>query len=431
MTFKGKIKKLPKSPGVYFLKGASGRVLYVGKAKSLRNRVSSYLSADQMSPKIAAMVPQIRDVDYLETESEVEALLAEQRLVKDIKPKYNTELKDDKAFPSLEITTGDDFPSVRFVRKRGNADSTYYGPFTDPSALRRSIKVLQKIFRFRTCTLKIEKGDRSRRYARPCLLRHIERCTAPCTENISFTDYGRNIGRLVNFLDGHREKVLEELRDRMSAAASRLEFEQAALYRNQTTALEALDNSRGLDDLDDLDIEPVSPEAGVEDLRERLNLDRPPHVIEGIDISTISGKHAAGSKVVFVDGIPFKGGYRRYRIRVDKRDDYRMIAEVVRRRFSSTAKNGEKPPDLLLVDGGLGHVNEAAAVLRELGVDIPCVGLAKKKEEVFLPGRKRPLRLASNDSALRMLQCVRDEAHRFALHYHHLMRRKILEKPTL
>lgn len=407
---------------------ATGRVLYVGKAKSLRNRVTSYLRADQASPKIAAMVSQIRDVNYLETGSEVEALLAEQRLIKDIRPKYNTDLKDDKTFPSLEITLGDDFPSLRFVRQRGNTDNTYYGPFTDTSALRRSIKVLQKIFRFRTCGLKIVKGDRSRRYARPCLLYHIDRCTAPCTENISFTDYARNINRLISFLDGRKEDVIEELHTRMSTAASRLEFEQAAQYKKQIAALKTLDEACGMGDPDDLDIEPVSPESGVDDLKDRLDLDKPPHVIEGIDISTISGRHAAGSKVVFVDGIPLKGGYRRYRIRVSERDDYKMIAEVVRRRFTSAIKKEEDLPDLLLVDGGLGHVNEAAAVLRELGIDIPCVGLAKKKEDIFLPGRKKPLRLAGNDSALRMLQCVRDEAHRFAQRYHHLLRKKTLKR---
>lgn len=224
------------------------------------------------------------------------------------------------------------------------------------------------------------------------------------------------------------KKVLEELRDRMTTAASRLGYEQAAMYKNQMEALKSLNETSGLDDLDDLDIEPVSPESGVDDLRERLDLDKPPCVIEGIDISTISGRHAAGSKVAFVDGIPFKDGYRRYKIRVGERDDYKMIGEVVRRRFSSAIKKGEKLPDLLLVDGGAGHVNEATTVLRELGAEVPCVGLAKKKEEVFLPGRKRPLRLASNDSALRMLQCVRDEAHRFARRYHHLMRNKLLKE---
>jgi excinuclease ABC subunit C len=374
------------------------------------------------------MVPQISDVDYLETGSEVEALLTEQRLIKDISPKYNTDLKDDKTFPSLEITLGDDFPALHFVRQLNNTDSAYYGPFTDTTALRRSIKTLQKIFRFRTCNLKIMRGDRSRRYARPCLLYHISRCTAPCTENISFTDYAKDIGRLISFLDERSEDVIEELRTRMSDAASRLEFEQAARYKKQIAALKTLDESCGTGDLDDLDIGPVSPESGVDDLKDRLDLKNPPHVIEGIDISTISGKHAAGSKVVFIDGIPFKGGYRRYRIKVSERDDYKMTAEVVRRRFTSAVKKEEDLPDLLLIDGGLGHVNEAATVLRELGIDIPCVGLAKKEEEIFLPGKKKPIRLAGNDSALRMLQCVRDEAHRFALRYHHLLRKKTLKK---
>lgn len=428
MDFKNRIKKLPRSPGVYLLKDAADRVLYIGKAKSLRDRVSNYLRADQVSPKIAAMIPKIRNVDYLETESEVEALLAEQRLVKDINPKYNTNLKDDKSYPSLEISLGDDFPAARFVRARrsSNSENIYYGPFTDATALRRAIKVLQKIFRFRTCNLRIKKGDRSRRYARPCLLNYIDCCTAPCTEKISFTDYRKDIDELINFLDGRREKTLEELRGRMSSAAEHLAFEEAARYRNQLRALQSLDTVCGLDDWEDLDIEPVSPESGIEDLKDRLSLSKPPRVIEGIDVSTISGRQAAGAKVTFVDGIPFKNGYRRYKIRTRVRDDYKMIAEITRRRFSRALREKEDLPDLFVVDGGAGHVNETAKVLRDLGIDIPCVGLAKKNEDIFLPNTRRPLKLASNDSALKMLQCVRDEAHRFARRYHHMMRSRPL-----
>jgi excinuclease ABC subunit C len=428
MALRAKVKDLPRTPGVYLLKDASGRVLYVGKAKSLRHRVSSYLRDDQVSPKIAAMVRKVCDVDYVETDSEVEALLAEQRLVKDIRPKYNTELKDDKSFPCLEITLADDFPAVRFVRRRGDSKSAYYGPFTDAKALRRAIKALQKIFRFRTCALAISSDDRSRRYARPCLLYHIDCCSAPCANSITRADYRKDVRNLVDFLNGDRDKTLGEMEARMKEASSRLEYERAALFRNRLRALRSLDDAGDVDGLAALDIEPVSPEAGVEDLKERLKLKRAPRVIEGIDISSLSGREATGSKVVFVNGIPCKNAYRRYRIRGSGRDDYEMIAEVVRRRFSRGLRESEKLPDLLLVDGGQGHVTAACNTLAELGIELSCVGLAKRNEEIFLPRRRRPVRLPSNDSALRMLQCVRDEAHRFARHYHHLLRRRPLKR---
>ncbi len=425
-TLKSKVRELPDSPGVYLLKDRVGRVLYIGKAKSLKKRVSSYLRSDQDSPKITAMIKKIRDVDYLGTESEVEALLAERRLVKDIKPKYNTELKDDKSFPCLKITTEDDFPAVRFWRGRGRPKELYYGPFTDVRALRALIKMLQKIFRFRTCKLTIDKSDRRRRYARPCLLYHIDCCTAPCADLVTYRNYRKDIDDLIDFLNGEKEKALTDLRKRMDAAASRLDYEQAAKYRNQIRALETLDSLIDIEDDEGPGLGPISPEAGVEELKKKLGLEKLPRIIEGVDISTISGKEAAGSKVIFVDGIPFKNGYRRYKIKAKGRDDYKMIGEVVRRRFSRALREGEDLPDLLLVDGGAGHVSEAAGVLEKLGLSVQCLGLAKKNEEIFLPDRKRPLRLPSNDPALRMLQCVRDEAHRFAHHYHSLLRKRKL-----
>lgn len=422
MSFEEKVGQLPKAAGVYFLKDSSGRVLYIGKAKSLRSRVGAYLREDQESPKIAAMVPQIHDVDYLETGSEVEALLAEQRLVKDVKPKYNTELKDDKSFPSLEITHHDDFPLIRLTRVLDSPDSVFFGPFTEVGPLRGALKVLQKIFRFRTCNLRIERNGRAQRYTRPCLLYHIERCSAPCSGNISQVDYRKSIDELIDFLSGRKDEVIAELRARMNEASSEMAFEEAARYRDQIEALEGLDSAPELVDPGDFDIKPISPEEGVSELQDRLKLKDPPRMIEGIDISNISGTNAAGSKVTFLDGIPYKSGYRRYKIRTGERDDYSMIAEVVRRRFSRASENGL--PDLLLIDGGLGHVNEAASVLTELGVNVPCLGLAKKHEAIYRPGQKRPLRLKPGDPALRLLQCVRDEAHRFARRYHQHRREK-------
>ena len=422
-----KVRSFPQTPGVYLMKDAAGRVIYVGKAKNLRARAGSYfLKAAADDRRTADLVREIRDIDYLEAESEVDALLLESRLVKDVQPRFNSDLKDDKTFPYLQITTHEDFPRVEFTRTPRQKGVKLYGPFTSAGSLRGAIVVLQRIFKFRTCTLDIDAGDEQWRWFRPCLLASIDQCTAPCNLRISREDYRRDINRLKTFLDGGKKQLLAEMRADMLAASGRLEFERAARLRDEIRLLETLDQRGDLEENVQPEVFLVDPKKGLAGLEKVLGLKAPPRVIEGVDIAHLAGNETVASLVQFIDGLPFKPGYKRYRIKtVDGIDDFRSIHEVVARRFSRLAREGETPPDILLVDGGKGQLSAALAALESLGIEAPCViSLAKREEEVFLPGRSEPLRLSRDSYSLRLLEYVRDEAHRFAQHYHHLLRGK-------
>jgi len=422
-----KVRSFPHAPGVYLMKDAAGRVIYVGKAKDLRNRAGSYfLKAAAEDPRTARLVREIRDVDYLEAESEVDALLVEARLIKDIQPKYNQDLKDGKTFPYLEIHTRDDFPRVAFTREPRDRGTRLYGPFASASGLRGAIQVLQKIFRFRTCTLDIREDDERWRWFRPCLLASIQQCTAPCNLRISKEAYRKDIRRLQKFLEGNKKSLLAEMRREMEAAAADLRYEEAARLRDEIRLLETLDQRGELDTHVQPEVFPVDPKKGLVGLQKVLRLPKKPRSIEGVDIAHLAGTETVASLVQFIDGLPFKPGYKRYRIRsVAGPDDVASIREVVARRFQRLSDEGGVFPDLLLIDGGRGQLNAALAAFSSLEIDPPLVlSLAKREEEIFLMDRDEPLRLSRHSYALRLLQYVRDEAHRFAQHYHHILRRK-------
>jgi len=422
-----KVRTFPQTPGVYLMKDAAGRVIYVGKAKNLRARAGSYfLKAAAEDRRTADLVREIRDIDYLEAESEVDALLMESRLVKDVQPRFNSDLKDDKTFPYLQITTHEDFPRVEFTRTPRQKGVKLYGPFTSAGSLRGAIVVLQRIFKFRTCTLDIDADDEQWRWFRPCLLASIDQCTAPCNLRISKDDYRKDINRLKTFLDGGKKQLLAEMRKEMLECSARLEFERAARLRDEIRLLETLDQRGDLEEHVQPEVFLVDPKKGLAGLAKVLGLAKPPRVIEGVDIAHLAGNETVASLVQFIDGLPFKPGYKRYRIKtVDGIDDFKSIHEVVSRRFARLAREGVSPPDILLIDGGKGQLSAALDALESLGVEPPCViSLAKREEEVFLPGRSEPLRLSRDSYSLRLLEYVRDEAHRFAQHYHHLLRGK-------
>ena len=422
-----KARTFPQTPGVYLMKDAAGRVIYVGKAKNLRARAGSYfLKAAAEDRRTADLVREIRDIDYLEAESEVDALLLESRLVKDVQPRFNSDLKDDKTFPYLQITTHEDFPRVEFTRTPRRKGVKLYGPFTSAGSLRGAIVVLQRIFKFRTCTLDIDADDERWRWFRPCLLASIDQCTAPCNLRISKEDYRRDINRLKTFLDGGKQRLLAEMRTEMLEASGRLEFERAARLRDEIRLLETLDQRGDLEEHVQPEVFLVDPKKGLAGLEKVLGLARPPRVIEGVDIAHLAGNETVASLVQFIDGLPFKPGYKRYRIKtVDGIDDFKSIHEVVSRRFARLARDGSAPPDILLIDGGKGQLAAALDALESLGIEPPCViSLAKREEEVFVPGKSEPLRLSRDSYSLRLLEYVRDEAHRFAQHYHHLLRGK-------
>ncbi|MFN5469533.1 MAG: excinuclease ABC subunit UvrC [Pirellulaceae bacterium] len=422
-----KAKGFPQSPGVYLMKDHQGLVIYIGKAKNLKNRASSYFHDTAMQdPRLAAWVREICDIDFLPCTSEVDALLTENRLIKDIQPRYNKELKDDKTYPYLMIVTHEEFPRVEVTRTPRQRGAKLYGPFTSVAQLRGALQVLQRLFRFRTCSLDIESADPRWRWFRPCLLASIKQCSAPCNLRISREDYRRDIRRLQLFLEGGRERLVQQMEEEMRQASKEMAFEKAARIRDELKLLASLDERGQIDRHAQPEVFQIDPKRGLRGLKKILQLPEVPRVIEGIDIAHLGGRETVASLVQFIDGLPFKPGYRRYRIRdVDGIDDFRSIHEVVSRRFRRALHQDDPFPDLLLIDGGKGQLNAALAAFRDQQIQPPVlISLAKREEEIYRPGESEPLRLQRNAFSLRLLQYVRDEAHRFAQHYHHILRRK-------
>ncbi len=447
------IQGFPAGPGLYFMKGPKEEVLYIGKAKNLRSRVASYFqpSADlseTRGPKIVEMLNKVETVDYLETETEVDAMLKEARLVKDIRPAYNTDLVDDKTFPYLEITASDDFPGVYITRKPRSKGTRLFGPFASAKELRAVFVELQKIFKFRSCNLDIRTDDEKRRFFRPCILYSINQCVAPCGARIEKREYKAIIKDVVKFLRSKRTTVLRQLRKQMEEASGATEYEKAAMLRDRIRLIERLDR-RGTPDED---IQPevfaADPTEALVKLQKILDSPNPIRIIEGIDIATIAGAESVGALVKFIDGRPFKAGYRRFKIKTVKGiDDYAMIAEVVKRRYKYALRGEELWPDVILIDGGLGQLHAAQTALKELLtaalgapygehaetaekqiINLKLAAIAKREEEIYLQRSTRPLKLPRHSPVLKLLQYVRDEAHRFAQHYHHILRsKKLLE----
>jgi excinuclease ABC subunit C len=437
-----KVKQFPAAPGVYIMKDAQGVVLYVGKAKNLRNRAGHYFTkAAADDPRTADLVPLIADIDYLPADSEVDALLLEARLVKDIRPRFNVDLKDDKTFPYLQIRIREDFPRVEFTRKPRRRGVRLYGPFTSARSLRQAIRVLQRIFQFRTCSLDIDADDSRWRWFRPCLLHSIRQCTAPCNFRVTKEEYRKQIRALRLVLEGKKNRLIREMEREMEEASKALQFEKAARLRDDIAALQKLGQRGDVERDAQPEVFPIDPKKGLAGLRKVLGLPHVPRTIEGIDIAHLGGSDTVASLVRFIDGLPFKPGYRRFRIKsVQGIDDFASIREVVTRRFRNAGRarsvnllgEGDEEelfPDILLIDGGKGQLNAARDAFALLGVEPPClIALAKRAEEIYRPGETEPLRLSRHAAALRLLQYVRDEAHRFAQHYHHLLQRKKLEE---
>jgi excinuclease ABC subunit C len=549
------LAKLPDRPGVYLMKGTRGDVLYVGKAQSLRQRVRSYWQKHGgygEVHRIREVIDRVADVEYTLTDSVSEALLLEANLIKRYRPRFNVRLKDDKSYPYIKITLGDDFPRIERTRKLLNDGSRYFGPYASASSVDESMNLVRRLFPFRTCTIDIHDGQRA--LQRPCLLYHIKRCQGPCIEAISKTDYRADVSQVELFLEGRQETLVRALGDEMAHASEREDYERAAGLRDKMRAIERtmesqkmaafarteldlvglarqdsqaavqlfairngkligrdvylLDAAREAGDdeviegfllqyytratsvppqvfipsglADAADVEaflaarrggPVHlhvPQRGekrelmalaarnatetlareqarwladhgktlvaLEELAEALGLPAAPHRIECYDISNFQGRESVGSMVVFEDGKPRSGEYRRFRIRsVSGPNDFASHQEVLRRRFrrATTGEEGNeeerrwKLPDLVIVDGGKGQVSAAQEVLDELGLhDLPLAGLAKEREELFLPGRTDPVLLPATSSALYLVQRIRDEAHRFAIAYHRDLRSK-------
>jgi excinuclease ABC subunit C len=405
-----KLKALPDRPGVYLFKDSQGKILYVGKALSLKKRVCSYFQpARPLTAKLMQMVGQVADVDWILAGSEAEALLYESSQIKESQPKYNVLFRDDKSYPYLKITAEEPFPRLFIGRGTGKTGIKTIGPFAQPGLLRQAFDAIRGVIPFRTCRVMPK---------RACLDYHLGLCQAPCEGRISQAEYQENLSRVFRLMEGKKEEVLEELRARMKRASEERRYEEAAIYRDQIDGLGLLAVRPS----------PFVPERALSDLQGILRLPRLPRRIVGFDVSNIFGKEPVGSMVTFLDGKPFKGGYRRFKIKtVVGIDDFAMMREIVQRgltpQFEGLSPKGTVP-DFILIDGGRGHLNAALEVLKELKLDIPAAGIAKEYEILFLPGRAEPVVLPPESRARRLAQRVRDEAHRFAIGYHRLLRGK-------
>ncbi len=426
-----KARHLPARAGVYLMKDCKGVVLYVGKASKLSNRVASYFipSAD-LGPKKQPMLDVIHDLDIVECEGEWEALLAEARLIKDIRPHYNTMSLDDRTYPYLVITTRDDFPGVFITRTPSDPKykgAKILGPFTAVGALRDAVQILQRIFKYRTCTLDIRDGDPKLKFFRPCLLGPIGLCTAPCAAKISKEQYRADIDRFVRFITSKRSAMLRQMRAEMQEASKDQNYERAAVLRDQIHAIEKLDERATTKDRWQPETESfyVDPARGLRSLQRTLKLEEPIRCVEAIDIAHLQGGETVGSKVCFIDGKPFKNEYRRYKIKSADNDDYKAIREVVSRRYRDAGAGAELYPDVILIDGGLGQLHAALDAFDDLDVKPPMViSLAKKEELIYIQRESAPIKLGRENLGLKFCQAIRDEAHRFAQHYHHVLRRK-------
>ncbi|MFH1258268.1 MAG: excinuclease ABC subunit UvrC [Elusimicrobiota bacterium] len=430
MTLKEKLINLPDRPGNYIFRDYSGQILYIGKASSLHKRVSSYFQRPADHPRTNLLVNQICRIDYLITANEKEALILENKLIKKYQPKYNVALKDSKTYPFLKITN-EDFPRIQITRKIAADGAKYFGPYPDVNSLRQAIKFIRKNFLVRTCAGKVEAGQPSNFQKKPCSLNYyLGLCPGPCINKISREDYAGNVRTAVAFLKRDNKNLISRLEKEMHSAALKLNFEKAQQLKKEIEALKStlekirfreVSEEEVLAHLDKTDI--------LKDLKKVLQLKKLPCRIEAFDISNLSGKEAVGSLAVFENAEANKNEYRRFKIKtVTNSDDPQMLAEVVERRYRRRLEEKSPLPDLILIDGGLPQINTVKKRLAQLNLSgLPIIGLAKKEEEIYFPGKPQSLALPKNSRALHLLQAVRDEAHRFALAYHHLLRKKTIK----
>lgn len=529
-----KIRELPDRAGIYVFKDAEGKVLYVGKAKSLRKRVSSYLVRDH-EPRLAIMVAEAADLETVVTDSESDALLLENNWIKTHRPRYNILLRDDKTYPYLKLTLRDEFPRIAFTRRIRNDGADYFGPYLPGGLARKAIKLVQKLFQIRICRLEIDGG-----LARPCLYHDMHRCLGPCVARLTTKAiYDEAIEEARLFLGGKTEALVKRLKGEMWAAAEAMDYERAAALRDTVAEVESVSQRRNLSSVEEEDIDvfgvqvggghaavavlvmrggqvldrreiffegvgaatpegvlsellpqlydrttfipkeihlPVAVEGeealgewlserkgervylrmpargpkaervalahhnaelahkrrfrelgeipGAVALEGHLGLDGPPRRIEGFDISHFQGGETVASMVVWEEGRMRKGEYRSFNVRdLTQADDFLSLNQAVGRRYKRVLEETGAMPDLIMIDGGRGQLNAAIAALSELGVEeTPICSLAKREEEIYLPEAPEPLRLRRDDPGLRLLQEIRDEAHRFAVSRHRARR---------
>lgn len=551
-VLESKFKNLPNNPGVYQFKNDKGKVIYVGKAINLKSRVRSYFTGVNQSAKTAALVSKTYDLELIVTDNEVEALVLENNLIKELKPRYNVNLKDDKSFPFIKVTN-EPYPRIYPTRRLIRDGSKYFGPYTSVNSMKNSLRMINQLFKIRSCKLNITQESIGKKKFKVCLDYHIKKCDGPCEGLISEKDYGDMVGEVVKVLKGKTDDLIDDLNDKMKRLVELLEFEKAAELRDRMEQLKIISSKQKVvsDDFEDRDIialayegkdsacsvfnvrngklvgkkqlrlaieegeelaniysaaikfyytdftdipkeivvevEPTDleilsewlsrnanrkvrltiPQRGnlrslikmcsenallqlkeiqiqkmknegqvsysVSALQRDLRLPNLPKKIECFDISNLQGTDTVASLVVFEDGKPRKSLYRKYIIKdVSGPDDFLSMQEVIRRRYTKVVQGEDKLPDLIMVDGGKGQLSSAIEALKDLGIkNYTIIGLAKRLEEVYLTGQSEPASISKTSSGLKLLQKIRDEAHRFAITFHRKRRSKRTIKTEL
>ena len=433
-----KLKDLPKTPGVYFHKDKTGKIIYIGKAARLNSRVRQYFQASRLrDPKTDALVAEIADVDWIEVETELDALFLEAEQVRRYLPPYNILLRDDKSLSFVRIDIDSPHPTVSLVHQPLDDKARYFGPYFSAYSVRKALKFLRRVFPFDW-----QKPQASAK--RASLDYHIGLSPGLEQGRTSLKDYRANLKRLMKYLQGGRKKIVEEIEKQMKSAAKAKNFEVAAIYRNQLRVLKSLNHQIIFSDREFMDL---SKDAGLYELTELLGLKVVPRRIEGFDISHMSGTDTVASMVVFSNGIPDKAAYRKFKMRVPGNDDFAHMHEVITRRVSEKNVKQWGLPQLFLIDGGKGQLSAALTAFSEYSVKLPAIGLAKQSEQIVVAKDSVEVRLnekfakkirgtieesddfylvnVPHDSHLvKLLQRIRDESHRFAVSYHSILKVK-------
>ena len=460
LSLKDRWKQTPSCPGVYVMKDTWGGIIYVGKARNLKRRLANYFTPSQATlsnHKTRALIHAIATFDYYETRNEQEALLLESKLIKDYRPRYNIQMKDDKRYPLLRVPIGEEFPRFQLTRLRKDDGARYFGPFAHSSALTATLEWINRKFGLRSCKTRCPKAENYNH----CHADVICNCMAPCIGKVSKEEYSERFEAACSLLSGvGRQAVIDDLEREMMEASDRLDFEKAASLRDiRDNLIKILEPARrfrkGSPDLPGT----VRPQEDMVELGEILGLPHPPEIMECFDISNVSSNHIVASMVRFSHGKPDNAAYRHYRIKgVEGQNDFASMAEVIRRRYtrilsesqaihhcpagtslyqwlrqlSAEGKAPIKVPDLVVVDGGKGQLSVAFDELSKIGLqEMPIVGLAKQREEIFFPGVSEPLLIPHDHGALKLMQRIRDESHRFANRYNELLLRKRMKESLL
>ena len=422
---------LPDKPGCYIMRDKRGSIIYVGKAASLRKRVRSYFrdaTLRHADPKLRGLIKSTTDIELVLARTEAEAVLTEARLIKEYRPRYNVDFRDDKRFLMISVDLATDFPVFRLCRMQKDDGRSYCGPYASSAAARAALDFIEKRFGLRKCRPRVP-GPTDHEH---CINDIVRYCSAPCIGKISAPEYAERVESARGFLKGERPELLGEVRTRMEEASESLDFERATALRDLLFRLSEISRNRAKA-LGTPEMRRDEALRGTREIGEALGMPAAPEIIEAYDISNISGTYAVGSMVCAVRGVPRRNRYRRFRIRMAARiDDVGMMSELVGRSFASRAEGTGELPDLVLVDGGLGQASFVRKELTKLGLSrIPVVGLAKQYEELHIENRRTPLRLPSGTPGLLVLQRIRDEAHRFALDYHRQLRSKVVRESAL